>query len=261
MSPYVIKEFKPCPFCGRIWMSVEPAPAEGFKVRCLCGASGPREPAKETAIKSWNTRDQHLLWNPFRLSIRFPKSVSSVDFKGNLASLDLATVLQTLASREKTGILQVVRHHTKSVIVLKNGNILAASDSKGNRLGQILYNNGMISYKKLQEALKVAKRSDKMLGEALLSMGYINTDTLQEIVHQQVQEAVLELFYWKDGYFEYRDCAVEFGELGIYEINTMEIIMESIRRMDEWDEIKKRGRAALSVLPGAGGRKARSGVP
>jgi Lar family restriction alleviation protein len=235
--PYLIKEFKPCPFCGRIWMTVNSVSEGRYAVRCRCGANGPAEKSKETAIRSWNVRDQHLLWNPFRLSIRFPKTHASVDFKGNLGSLDLATVLQTLASREKTGILQVIRDHSKSVIVLRNGNIVAASDSRGNRIGQILYNNGMISHQKLQEALKTAQRSDKMLGEVLLSMGFINTDTLREVIHQQVQDAVLELLYWKEGSFEYRDCMVEFGDQGMQEISTMEIIMESIRQMDERDEL------------------------
>lgn len=237
---YTIKEFKYCPFCGRIWMSVGVFSDNTFSVRCLCGATGPREKSREAAIKSWNTRDQHLLWNPFRLSIRFPKDLLSVDFRGSLESLDLATILQILSSKDKTGILQLANVHSKSAICLKNGNIIAASDSNGLRLGQILYKNGMISGPKLKEALRMAKRSDKMLGEVLLFMKYISEETLREVIHQQVQEAVLELFFWKEGSFEYRDCMVDFDSRSVKEINTMEIIMEAVRRMDEWDEIRKK---------------------
>jgi hypothetical protein len=209
-------------------------------VSCLCGATGPKEKNKEDAIRAWNTRDQHLLWNPFRLSIRFPKDMHSVDFKGTLESFDLATVLQMLAAKEKTGILYLSKGHTKSTICLKNGNIIAASDSNGMRLGQILFKNGMISQKKLKEALKASKDSGKMLGEVLLFMKYISEETLVDVIHQQVQEAVLELFFWKEGSFEYRDCNLEFDAKSIKEINTMEIIMESVHRMDEWDEIRRR---------------------
>jgi Lar family restriction alleviation protein len=247
----VINEIKSCPFCGRIWLYVDPSDENHFVVRCRCGATGPVQENKNEAIKAWNTRDQHLLWNPFRLLIRFPKNISHVDFRGNLESLDLATILQTLATASKTGILQVCRGYTKSVICLKDGNIVAASDSSGLRLGQILYKHGMISRKRLKESLNIAKKSGRMLGEVLLSMRYIEMDVLKEVVRQQVQEAVLELFFWKQGFFEYRDCIVEFDEEGFQDINTMEIVMESVRRMDEWDEVKKRKEKILASLRNA----------
>ncbi len=229
----IIKEFKPCPFCGRIWMNVTPHDDGQFAVHCLCGASGPRKAIKEEAITVWNIRDRHLLWNPFRFSIRFPKDVFSVDLKGNLDTFDFATILQMLAVADKTGILQIVKGHSKSVICLKDGNIIAASDSNGPRLGQILYNKGMISHEKLQNALNMAKQSNKMIGEVLLFMGYVSQDTLKEVIYQQVQDAVIELFFWKEGFFEYRDCLVDFDEKSVQAINTMEIIMESARRIDE----------------------------
>lgn len=236
---YIVKEFKPCPFCGRVWMTVDSSEDE-WKARCMCGATGPKATGRVEAIKMWNIRDQHLLWNPFRFSVRFPKNTLEIDFKGNLDSIDLATILQMLASKEKTGILQIARGHARSVICLREGYIIAASDSKGLRLGQILYKHGMISQKRLKSALNMVKKSDRMLGEVLLFMGYIDKDTLHNVVQQQVQEAVLELFFWEDGAFEYRDCKVEFDADGIHAINTMEIIMEAARRMDEWDEVRKK---------------------
>lgn len=229
-------------------MFLDSYPDDSFAVRCLCGANGPKKTDRREAIEGWNTRDRHLLWNPFRLSIRFPKDILSVDFKGNLDSLDLASVLQMLASGDKTGILNVIREHARSAICLKEGNIIAASDTTGLRLGQILYNNGMISRQRLQEALKAAKKSGRMIGEVLLSMGYVTQDTLKQVIHQQVQEAVLELFFWRDGYFEYRDCVVEFDNDSIQAVSTMEIIMESVRRLDEWDELKRRGETPLSMI-------------
>ncbi|MCP4344786.1 MAG: DUF4388 domain-containing protein [Desulfobacterales bacterium] len=237
---YIVRELKPCPFCGRIWMSVDLHPDGNFSTSCMCGAAGPKKENKTEAIKAWNTRDQHLLWNPFRLSIRFPKDVLSVDFKGELDSVDLPTILQMLSSRGKSGILHVSQGHLKSVICFKNGNIIAASDTNGLRLGQILFKHGMISQKRLNYALKLSKKTKKMLGEVLLFMGYVDQDTLRDVVQQQVQEAVLELFFWRKGHFEYRDCQMDFDERGAKQINTMEIIMEAARRMDEWEELKQK---------------------
>ncbi len=242
---YTIKEFKHCPFCGRIWMFIDPDGTGRHAVRCRCGAMGPRKDTLQEAIKAWNLRDQHLLWNPFRLSVRFLNKSNTVDLKGSLQAVDLATVLQMLSSKQKTGILQMVRRHIKSVICLKDGNIIAASDSVGLRMGQILYKNGMISNDRLKFALEESKKTGKMIGEVLLELNYIDQNTLKEVIRQQVQEAVLEMFLWREGEFEYRDCVVEFVEQGIVEINTMEIIMESARRLDEWDELReKAGKAS-----------------
>ena len=241
---YMIKEFKPCPFCGRIWMIVDTHSDGSCAVRCPCSAVGPVKESKQEAIKAWNARDQ-LLWNPFRFSIRFSKDMLSVDLKGKLDSLDFATVLQILASGDKTGILQAIRGHTKSAICLKGGNIVAASDSNGLRLGQILYRNRMISHKNLRNALKIAKTSNKMIGEVLLNMDYISPQMLGDVIRQQVQETVSELFVWKEGYFEYRDCLVDFDERNTREINTMEIILESARKIDERDEQKRTSRIII----------------
>lgn len=249
MQTYPIKEFKQCPFCGRIWMSIVSNSDGKYSVRCLCGARGPSEISREKAIRGWNTRDRHLLWNPFRLSIKFPNDSLGVDFKGRLDSIDLATVLQTLASKEKTGILQLTKGHGKSAICLKDGNIIAASDSSGLRLGQLLFNNGLISHEKLREALNISKKTDKLLGEVLLNLRYIDAQTLKEVIQQQVQEAVLELFFWKEGNFEYRDCVIEFDKQGANKLNTMEVIMEAARRLDEWDELKLRVEKAASMQP------------
>ena len=236
----VIKEFKHCPFCGRIWMSLDQCAPDRFSVRCRCGATGPDKETGKKAIKAWNSRDRQILWNPFRLSIRFPKYSGDVDLKGSLSAIDFATVLQMLASRDKTGILQTIRGHLKSVICLKNGNIIAASDSVGLRIGQILHKNGMISDHNLKRALKTAKESGRMLGEVLLSLNIISPKTLEEVIRQQVLEAVLEMFRWQDGMFEYRDCVIDFVEQGIVELNAMEIIIESARRLERWNELKRK---------------------
>ncbi|MDM8522911.1 Lar family restriction alleviation protein [Desulfococcaceae bacterium HSG8] len=233
-------EFKPCPFCGREGIIVDSCTDGAFAARCQCGAMGPGKKSKAEAITIWNTREQDMLWNPFHLSARSPDDEFNADFKGNLGTLDFATVLQMLASEDKSGILHVARPHTKSVICLKNGDIIAASDSGGLRLGQLLYHNRMISRKRLYDALRIAQKNNKMIGEVLLTMGYVTRDALKKVIHQQVQKVVLEIFFWREGYFEYKDCMIKFDEHITQSINTMEIIMESVRRIDEWNERKRK---------------------
>ena len=119
-------------------------------------------------------------------------------------------------------------------ISLKNGKIVAASGRKGQRLGRILYDRGLITQAQLQEALEKAKEENKRLGEVLLDLGYIDEDSLKELISYQIQEAVLDISLWVEGDFEYRDCQLEFDERSVDDINTMRIILEASVKKDEW---------------------------
>lgn len=86
----------------------------------------------------------------------------------------------------------------------------------------------------MQEALEKSKEENKRLGEVLLDLGYIDEDSLKELIRYQIQEAVLDISLWAEGEFEYRDCPLEFDERGVDDINTMRIILEASVKKDEW---------------------------
>jgi hypothetical protein len=92
----------------------------------------------------------------------------------------------------------------------------------------------MISQEQLQEALEKARETDKRVGEVLLDLGYIEEDGLKELIRYQIREAVLDISFWVEGDFEYRDCLVEFDERGVEDVSTMGLIIEAAARMYEW---------------------------
>ncbi|MBW1980037.1 MAG: DUF4388 domain-containing protein [Deltaproteobacteria bacterium] len=161
-------------------------------------------------------------------------------FTGDLKSLNLSTVLQILSSEGKTGILEIARKEAKAAIYLKNGTIIAASSGlKELRLGELLLERGVISRQQLREVVAQAGRTARPVGEVLLAFGYVDEESLKRIVRYQVRETVLNIFLWEEGRFEFRESHVDFDERVFDEINTMEIILEAARRMDEWAVIKK----------------------
>jgi hypothetical protein len=163
-----------------------------------------------------------------------------VAFQGDLKSLTLATVLQILSTEGKTGVLEISRGQAKSSIYFKRGKIVAASTGhKEFRIGQILCERGLISRETLREVLVKARNMRKPVGEIVLSLGYVSPVALKEIVRRLVREAVLDVFLWEEGTFAFRECDVAFDDSLTEEINTMEIILEAARRMDEWAVMKK----------------------
>ena len=234
-------ELYPCPFCGsdewegdRRWLSLV-SDNSSYVIYCLCGASGPVKDTKEEAIAEWNNRqgcDRQPLWDPFRVS----KNGFGVDFKGNLRSMGIATILQILSLENKSGILRFNRGQLKNAICFRNGQIIAASGNEWKRLGEMILSAGLVPAEKLEHAMEVAKESGKRLGEVLLDMGYIDHNTLRELIRLQIREAVLDLFLWREGQFEYQDCDVDIDQRGIGETNIMELIIEGVRRLDESEE-------------------------
>ena len=245
----MVSELHPCPFCGSREFQGDKqrvslvSDNSSFVIYCLCGASGPVKDTKEEAVAAWNTRageEHYRLWNPFRL----PRNCFSIDLRGNLKSMGIATLLQTLALENKSGILQFNRGPLRSAICFRNGQIIAASGNGWKRLGEMILSGGLISPEKLEEALEGSKKSGKRLGEVLLALGYISHMALKEFIRQQIREAVLDLFLWQEGHFEYQDCPVEFDQRGIGEISIMELILEGARRIDEY--VEQQGKQAMS---------------
>jgi hypothetical protein len=233
------KELKPCPFCetkengdGKIQMSIAESSEGYFSVVCWCGGSGPIMESKRTALEAWNARDpddRQQVQYPFDSS----KCTNPVGFRGNLKSVALSTILQILSTDNRTGVLHFEQGQASRAICLKDGKIVAASGREGQRLGQILYDRGLISREQLEEALEKTKEEKKRLGEVLLDLGYINEDSLKKLIRYQIQEAVLDISLWAEGDFAYRDCQMDFDERGVEDISTMRIVLEAAARKDE----------------------------
>lgn len=234
------KRLKPCPFCateengdGKIRMHIAESSEGYFTVVCWCGGSGPIVESKRMALEAWNARgpdDRQRVQYPFDSS----QCTNPVGFRGNLKSVTLPTILQILSTDNRTGVLHFEQGQAKRAICLKDGKIVAASGREGQRLGQILYDRGLISQEQLEEALEKAKEDKKRLGEVLLDLGYINEDSLKRLILYQIQEAVLDISLWAEGDFEYRDCKMEFDERGVEDISTMRVVLEAAAKKDEW---------------------------
>jgi hypothetical protein len=185
-------------------------------------AAAPIPSSKQKIAGPSNTRessDGRLVSNPFGIAVdKIP-----VSLKGDLTSFGLHAILKTLAVEKKSGILQLGRGRARRAICFKEGNVVAATGNRKFQLGQILFDEGLISREKLEDALKKANKSGKRLGEMLLQKGYVNQSILKGLIQHQIQKVVHALSHWKEGHFEYRDCSVEFDDRGITDASVKKI--------------------------------------
>ncbi len=192
----------------------------------------------ETPPNLPDPREKEGSWNPFGL----PGEKLAAGFRGDLRALPAATVLKILSDEKKTGVLQIVGGERRVAVCFRQGDIIAVSGNDRKRLGQRLMEKGVITRKALDQALKVAKKTGKRLGETLVKSRLVGEDSLKEIMRLQIDESIEELSRWVEGDFEYQDCVVSLYD-GVI---TPEAKTESRRKKAATEKKREYSRKAVS---------------
>jgi hypothetical protein len=179
---------------------------------------------------------------------------------GDLNSISLADLFSLLNLSKKTGALRCTRGAETRTIVWEQGEIVfARSNSVRDSLGYFLVRRGLITEEQNAESARRIT-PDTRHGKVLVRLGYISTEQLWWAVKHQVLEIVYGLFHWTSGFFEFLEGRVESREKITLAISTTKVVMEGIRRLDEWHKFATRitdPAMVLEVVPGrapGGGR-------
>lgn len=164
-----------------------------------------------------------------------------MSFTGNLQTVTFPDLLQLFSAGKKTGTVNIIRGNIRKEIVFKEGNIISATsqDAEEDYLGQILLKTGRLTKTDLQRAIYMHKTSGKRIGQVLVEMKLLSREELGLFLKQQVEEIIYNLFSWKEGEFIFKEGQLPATREGLVDLNTMNIIMEGTRRIDEWVEIQK----------------------
>jgi len=160
--------------------------------------------------------------------------------KGNLETFYLTSLLQMLNYDRKTGKLTIKCDANEVQIFLHEGDIVFATETqKTNRLGDLLKNNGIISQPVLNECLALSRKNKQGLGKTLVQQGYISLEHLNAFLLKQAENTIYNVFLWTEGEFEYRDQDLNLKGVVGNKLNTMNLLLEASRRIDEIEIFKK----------------------
>jgi len=165
-------------------------------------------------------------------------------FKGNLEVLDLSNIFQSLAMNRHSGTLIVTDGKREKKIFFAEGEITLLSSSRRQRLGELLVGEDKITPDELDLALKLQRQSHKRLGEILVEEQFCSNEDIERLVRHQIEEELYDLFLWRKADFEFladqmpEDMARESPNLTRLAFNTNSLIMEAMRRLDEWALIR-----------------------
>lgn len=166
---------------------------------------------------------------------------------GDLSVFRFPDILQMISIQKLTGCLSLISNENKTNVFFRNGWVVFVSywEDLNESLGDMLVNAGKLSRIQLQHFLK----EKGSLKDVLINKRLIAIDELRELVKRYSEEFIYKLFSIIKGSFQFTNdiLPMDMNDI-ITELPTNDIILEGVRRIDEWQLINKKLRNREAVL-------------
>src|SRR5438874_4243461 len=199
-----------------------------------------------------------------------------MSLSGNLQDVSVADAMQFIHLGGRTGTLTLLRGDVKAEIGFHQGRIVNASSPGTKQLGEHLREAGAIEPPPLDEAIRKQEEEHprRSLGQILVAMKVVDSDTIYRTVEQQIERTVYDLVTWNQGTFHFAlddlkpidDIAVIPGDVIRHlNLDTQMVLIDALRIFDERNRgnVPHNGgpaadpaRPAPPATPGAPGRSA-----
>jgi len=162
------------------------------------------------------------------------------DIEGRIDACSLPNLIYTACATRETGVLRLRRGDTEKSVYIKQGNIVfAASNDRDDRLGQLLLRAGKVDLESLTSATERSIHDGKRLGTVLVENGWLQPADLVWGVIAQVEEILFSVFEWTSGSYQLRLGELPTKEVITLNVNSADILMRGIRRIDSWYRIQE----------------------
>lgn len=169
---------------------------------------------------------------------------------GDCGAFHLADLIAFLGQSRWTGVLRVTAPSGERSLLLKDGDVRsAASDSSGDRIGEVMVRLGYVTRVALEKVLAEAPPS--RIGKALVERGLIKAHDLYKCLNEQISEIFHGIMLSKDGAFALIDQEIDEKALTHnLSLSMNGLLMDSIRKIDELAQFRKRiPHGRMFVLP------------
>ena len=162
-------------------------------------------------------------------------------FAGDLTTIILSDILSWVASRRKTGTLELRRRSTQKRLVFLAGRLQSSwSNDPRETLGQALIRERLLDEQQLFEALLTQEKTGQRLGAVLVAKGTVSEPQLLRVLRWKAEEIVYDCFLWPEGQFDFQDGgeATDAGAVNL-DMDTALVIREGGHRLEEWKKIRE----------------------
>jgi hypothetical protein len=163
-----------------------------------------------------------------------------MEFSGRLAAFPMTDLLQWAKNERRTGALVIRRSAREKRIYFDRGDVIGClSDDPAEFYGQHLLIYGHLSEQQLFQALTHCTQQKVRLGTALRELGLLPEEVIQRTLREHIEDTLWDMFLWPRGLFYFREEMLTEEELLPEPIDTMGLILEGNRWLDELARIRR----------------------
>mgnify|MGYP006278627605 CR=1 FL=1 len=162
--------------------------------------------------------------------------------EGNAKDFGLSEIFQLISIQKKSGMLSVSGDENMAIF-FKEGMIVSTRDRRAKTrdpLRDYLLRYGFIGRDEMNNLQQIQARSKMDLTDILISEKYFSEDELSQIFTEQIYETVQNVLSWPSSYYKFVTGGnVLSGVRSFASIKVEGLLMESMRRIDEFPEMKR----------------------
>lgn len=157
---------------------------------------------------------------------------------GNLRDFGMAEIFQLIGQQRKTGVLEFSAADGERVeLRFDRGMVVSAAPSAGRgelALGEMLVRCGRLTQSQLDRLKPESVATAQTLSRLAISRGWIESDELDRIQDVLTRETLFDVLRWDSGEFDFDAQNVEHGRKIEALLGAEQILMDSLRMVDEW---------------------------
>jgi tetratricopeptide (TPR) repeat protein len=169
-------------------------------------------------------------------------------FSGQLGTVNLADIFQTLQMNRQTGTMTVAGPVETVRIWFSEGQIACSSAPPINGhpcIAHAVIKKGLVPTEVAEDLVRRHRQTGQAMRELLLHANAINDNELDEISAWCIEEQICPIFDWLNGEFAFEEGppspelqTSDIVEMGPGGLQTTQVVMEATRRKDEWRRIR-----------------------
>ena len=164
--------------------------------------------------------------------------MSDLEREGSLARKDFPELVRALHERRWTGQLLLTSGGLARSIKVQQGKLVfASSTDPDDRLGELLLRRGRLGLKDYLDAGRSVVPG-KRFGAILVERGLIAPQELVRFVIEHTREIIYGAFRWTEGRYRLDEGAGDDESITL-RMSTPDIILQGIRRIDQWSRIAR----------------------
>ena len=165
-----------------------------------------------------------------------------------IEEMGLGEVIQALSLNRHRGTLRIESDEGFSkFFYLSDGEIVLIRTVKSEpvRIGELLVRAGKIDHEQLEAALTLQKETKQRLGDALIALGHVTSQDVEQVVRAKFEEEFLDVFLLDRGHFEFifglspESLFSPDEKLERIALNTSSLMLEAMRRVDDWQSMRR----------------------